>query len=111
MTNQKFNPVRDYLVRQTLEDIRRTKRSAPTQKQPAVTLQVREMVGEMPPTLIGLRNKALLLLGFAGALRRSELVALDVEDLALCKEGLVITIRKGKTDQHGNGRKVGVCFG
>src|SRR5262249_12837627 len=54
---------------------------------------------------------ALLLLGFAGALRRSELVALDVEDVALCDEGLVLTIRRGKTDQRGYGRKVGIHHG
>jgi site-specific recombinase XerD len=69
------------------------------------------MVGEIPPTLHGLRDKALLLLGFSGALRRSELVGIDVEDLALCKEGLVVTIRTSKTDQYSYGRKIGVCFG
>lgn len=111
MSNQEANPVRDFAVKQTLEGIKRTKRTAPTQKQPTVTLQIREMVGEIPPTLLGLRDRALLLICFAGAMRRSEVVALDIEDLALCKEGLVITIRRGKTDQHGEGRKVGICFG
>jgi len=42
-------------------------------------------------------------LGFAAGLRRSELVALDVEDLALSEEGLAIKIRKSKTDQTGRG--------
>jgi site-specific recombinase XerD len=48
-----------------------------------------------------LRDRALLLLGFAGVFRRSELVALDVADLAECDEGLRIYIRRGKTDQEG----------
>ena len=51
-------------------------------------------------TLAGLRDRALLLLGFAAALRRSELVALDVEDLDFdLARGLTVTIRKSKTDQ------------
>jgi site-specific recombinase XerD len=110
-SQQKTNPVKDFKVRQILEGIKRKKKCAPTQKQPTVTLHIKEMVGEIPPTLQGLRDKALLLLGFSGALRRSELVGIDVEDLALCKEGLVVTIRKSKTDQYSFGRKVGVCFG
>lgn len=56
-------------------------------------------------SLRGVRNRALLLLGFAGAFRRSELVALNVEDLEETPEGLLITIRRGKTDQEGVGRK------
>ena len=110
-SQQKTNPVKDFKVRQILEGIKRKKKCAPTQKHPTVTLHIKEMVGEIPPTLQGLRDKALLLLGFSGALRRSELVGIDVEDLALCKEGLVVTIRTSKTDQYSFGRKVGVCFG
>jgi site-specific recombinase XerD len=110
-SQQKTNPVKDFKVKQLVEGIKRKKKCAPTQKQPTVTLHIKEMVGEIPPTLQGLRDKALLLLGFSGALRRSELVGIDVEDLALCKEGLVVTIRKSKTDQYSFGRKVGVCFG
>jgi site-specific recombinase XerD len=110
-SQQATNPVRDFKVRQLLEGIKRKKKCAPTQKQPTVTLHIKEMVGEIPPTLQGLRDKALLLLGFSGALRRSELVGIDVEDLALCKEGLVVTVQKSKTDQYSYGRKVGVCFG
>ncbi len=49
-----------------------------------------------------------LLLGFAGAFRRSELVALDVADIEVVTEGLLITIRRSKTDQEGQGRKVAI---
>jgi integrase len=62
-------------------------------------------------TLAGLRNRSLLLLGFAGALRRSELASLDVEDLDFTPSGLVVTLRRSKTDQEGQGRKVGVPYG
>lgn len=50
------------------------------------------------------RDRALLLLGFAAALRRSELVALDLRDLQWSAEGLLVTVRRGKTDQVGAGQ-------
>ncbi len=62
-------------------------------------------------TLAGLRDRALLLLGFAAALRRSELVALDVEDLEFdTARGLKLTIRKSKTDQQQAGAQVAVPY-
>jgi site-specific recombinase XerD len=65
----------------------------------------------MPPSLRGLRDRALLVLGFAGALRRSELVALDVEDLEETAEGLLVRIRRSKTDQEGAGDFVSIPHG
>src|SRR5205085_4908053 len=53
----------------------------------------------------------LLLVGFAGAFRRSELVDLDVGDLEDRHEGLVVTIRRSKTDQDAAGRQVGLPYG
>jgi integrase len=61
--------------------------------------------------LIGLRDRALILLGFAGAFRRSELVGLDLGDCAFGKDGLTITLRRSKTDQDGEGRRIGIPFG
>src|SRR5581483_10140156 len=60
---------------------------------------------------LGTRDRALLLVGFAGALRRSELVSLDVTDLEHRDEGLVVMIRRSKTDQEGAGRPVGLPYG
>lgn len=54
------------------------------------------------------RNRALLLFGFAGGFRRSELVALDVSDLELSAEGARVLIRRSKTDQAGEGAQIGV---
>jgi site-specific recombinase XerD len=59
----------------------------------------------------GIRDRALLLLGFAAALRRSELVALDVQDLSFVSEGVVVRLRRSKTDQEGGGRKIAVPYG
>ena len=64
-----------------------------------------------PQTLAGHRDKAILLVGFCGAFRRSDLVNLDVEDLAKADEGLVLMVRKGKTDQKREGRKIGIPYG
>ncbi len=59
----------------------------------------------------GLRDRAILLLGFAGAFRRSELVALDVADLEFCDGGLRVTVRKSKTDQEGLGATIAIVPG
>ena len=59
----------------------------------------------------GLRDRALLLLGFAAALRRSELVGLDVEHLERVREGLVVNLVRSKTDQEGGGRRIAVPYG
>ena len=54
-------------------------------------------------TLGGKRDRALLALGWCGAFRRSELVALDVSDIAFTEDGIVATVRRSKTDQGGEG--------
>jgi hypothetical protein len=61
--------------------------------------------------LIGARDRALILLGFAGAFRRSELVRLNVEDCAFGKDGLTVTLWLSKIDQDGAGRKIGIPCG
>jgi integrase len=61
--------------------------------------------------LPGLRDRALLLTCFAGGLRRSELVALDVEDLAITQDGLKLRIRRSKSDQEGEGAEVLITWG
>src|SRR5262245_32549258 len=98
-------------VRLVWQGIRREKGVAQDHKKPALTKHIRLMVERLPYSLLGTRDRALLLLGFAGAMRRSELVSLDVADLAQADEGLVVMIRKSKTDQVRAGRKVGIPYG
>jgi site-specific recombinase XerC len=62
----------------------------------------------MRTDLVGLRDRALLLIGFSGAFRRSELVALDVADVEVGEDGITVTLRRSKPDQEGPGRKVGI---
>jgi hypothetical protein len=64
------------------------------------------MLAALTDTLTGIRDWALLLIGFAGARRRSEPVAPDVEDVAFVSEGIVLMIRRSKTDQEASGAKV-----
>jgi len=67
-----------------------------------------ETVAAFLAFLKGLRDRALLLLGFAGAFRRSELVALDVADLEETEEGMRVAIRRSKTDQEGKGEIIAI---
>lgn len=85
--------------------------TAPRVKAPATTVEIRAMVETLPDGLLGIRDRALILLGFAGAFRRSELVGLDVADQDVTRDGAVVTLRRSKTDQEGQGRKVGIPYG
>ena len=91
--------------------IRRTHGVRQQGKAPVLVENPRVMVGNLRPGLIGIRDRALLLVGFAGAFRRSELVALDAADVQFTSDGLVVRLRRSKTDQEGEGRKVGIPYG
>ena len=69
------------------------------------------MIAAMPDGLLGVRDRALLLVGFMGAFRRSELVGLDWGDCTFTREGVVLKLRRSKTDQEGLGRKVAIPAG
>src|SRR5262249_10390340 len=81
------------------------------QKAPTLTDDIRAMVDATDAGRIGARDRALILLGFAGAFRRSELTGLEVEDCAFSRDGLTVTLRRSKTDQQGVGRKIGIPYG
>lgn len=105
------SPTKAAQVKLVWAGIRREKGIAESHVKPVLTRHVRAMVSRLPDSLLGIRDRALILIGFAGAMRRSELVGLDVTDLAIADEGLVVHIRKSKTDQLGAGRKVGIPHG
>jgi integrase len=98
-------------VSETLKGIRRTLGTAQQTKAPLLTADVRRMVEALPDNLAGCRDRALLLLGFAGGFRRSELAALDVGDVLHIEDGLVVKLRRSKTDPEGKGRDVGIPYG
>jgi integrase len=82
----------------------------PAQKEALTLGNLRRMLDALPADLRGVRNRAILLLGFAGAFRRSELASLDVRDLTFSAEGLRVLLRRSKTDQEGAGRGIGIPF-
>ena len=95
----------------TMRGFRRTVGTAEAKKAPATAGVVVDMLAHVPDSLTGKRDRALLLLGLACALPRSELVALQVADLEQSSDGLRVTIRRSKTDQEGRGHTVGVPAG
>jgi site-specific recombinase XerD len=104
-------PTHDTVVVNTMKGIRRMMGTAAAQKAAMLIEDIRAMVEAADVGAIGLRDRALILLGFAGAFRRSELVGLDVDDCVFSKEGLTVRLRRSKTDQEGTGRKVGIPYG
>ena len=98
--------MRQAVVSETLKGIRRTYGIAQTVKRPLLTADLRRIVSGLPSDLQGARDRALLLVGFAGGFRRSELAALEVRDLAFTAEGVAVTLRRSKGDQEGQGREV-----
>jgi integrase len=102
------SPVMDSLVKRTMQGIRRTVGT----KQRQVTALVKDDLLEMmvhverQRPMKAARDKALLLVGFSGAFRRSELVALRYEDITCFESGVELMIRRSKTDQEGAGRTV-----
>jgi site-specific recombinase XerD len=98
-------------VSETLKGIRRTLGTAQQTKAPLLTADVRRMLEALPESLAGRRDRALLLLGFAGGFRRSELAALDVGDVQPTEDGLVVKLRRSETDPEGKGRDVGIPHG
>ena len=106
---QLTSPTNTEVVKATLRGIRRTHGSAQRQVAPALTQDVLSMVAGLVGTK-GIRDKALLLIGFAGAFRRSELVSLTVADIQSAQQGLIVHLTRSKTDQTGNGRQVAIPF-
>jgi site-specific recombinase XerD len=105
------SPTHTAKVRATWQGIRRELGTAPKQKKAASIEIIKAMCQTIPDTLLGHRNRALLLIGFASGSRRSELVSLDVEDVEFSDEGVLLHIRRSKTDQEGRRRKVGIKYG
>jgi site-specific recombinase XerD len=105
------NPVEEKLVRTVMAGIRRLKGAAQKGKDPLSPELLRRMLAGAPDNLRCARDRALLLVGFAGALRRSELIELRYEDVQITSDGLVVTIAKSKTDQEREGQTVGIPYG
>ena len=105
------SPVATALVQTVFRGIQRKIGTKPEAKKPILLDDLRAMLAALPNNLAGLRDKALLLVGFAGAFRRSELVNIDVEDLATVPEGFIVHVQCSKTDPYHLGRNLGIPYG
>jgi site-specific recombinase XerD len=103
--------LRHAAVAEVLAGIRRSKGTMAASKSPLMVEDLRRIIGALPTNTIGTRDVSLLLFGYSGGFRRSELAALAVEDVEDTTEGVTITIRRGKADQEGAGRTVGIPYG
>ena len=97
------SPTESKEVKLVWQGIRRTKGVKQEVKLPIMTDDLRKAFVSFRKDLKGLRDRSLLLLGYTGAFRRSELVSLDVSDLQFVPEGITVTLRHSKTDQEGEG--------
>jgi site-specific recombinase XerD len=102
------SPTRSTLVRALLRDIRQTHGTATRGKEPLLIPELKRVIAALPKNLLGFRDRALLLVGFAGALRRSELAALKIEDLSWRDDGITVCMRCTIPD---GGRELRIPFG
>lgn len=105
------NPCQSEVVRATLRGIKRVKGTAQDQARPLLREDLFPILDAMGDDARALRDRALLLIGWAGGFRSSELVGLDWSDVEEVREELVLHLRRSKTDQLGQGRKIGVPLG
>jgi site-specific recombinase XerD len=99
------------LIVETMKGIRNTHGAPQTAKAPILLEDLQGMVKQLGDNLQGKRDRALLLLGFTGAFRRSELVGLQVNDMKVTKEGIEVFLRKSKTDQTSKGCVLPIPYG
>jgi integrase len=95
-------------IRETLRGIGRKHGSASRRSAALTTTEVKKLIKVCGDDLAGVRDRALFLLGFAAALRRSELVRLDVEHVASTETGLKLRIERSKTDGAGEGAEIAI---
>lgn len=104
-----WSPTTSRRVGLVVDGLQRQFGTRPTRKKAADDEVMRAVLNTIDgTTLAGLRDRALLLLGFAGAFRRSALCALHVDDLTFTKVGVDVVIRRGKEDPKGKGRVLGI---
>lgn len=105
------DPTRHPLVHDVLDGIKRELGVLQRGKTPLLLRDIQRMIEGCDDAITGVRDRAILLLGFSGAFRRSELAALGVESLSFPGEGLVVFLARSKTDQEGQGVKKAIPYG
>ena len=102
------------VIIENLMGIKRKKGSIQIGKKPILINHLKKIINVIDNQKIEkikkLRNRTLILIGFGGGFRRTELISIDYEDLDFVEEGLKITLRKSKTDQFGEGLVKGIPY-
>ena len=113
----KPSPTNHPLVRSTLKGLARLKGYSSRRVEALREFHIEAMLQACPDTLIGKRDAAVIAIGFAGALRRSEICRLLVDDVEFLdpeeddEDRMWLTIRQSKTDQQGKGQRVAILDG
>ena len=102
------NPTSSELVKSVLRGLKRVKGTAQRQAKPLLKEDLLLALDATGEGLRDIRDRALLLIGFAGGFRRSELVGLTCGDVERVRQGIILTLRRSKTDQMAEGRKIGL---
>ena len=105
------NPCRSEIVRATMRGIKRVNGTVQDQARPLLREDLFILLNALGDDPRAKRDRALLLIGWAGGFRSSELVGLDLPDIEEVREGLALHLRRSKTDQTGQGRKIGIPLG
>lgn len=105
------NPASDFTVSQIMRSIKRKHGTAQHGKAAITVPILRQMLSFIGDRMVDARNRALLLIGFSGALRRSELVSIKTEDITRHPSGITILIPKSKADQNGHGQRIAIEYG
>ena len=102
------------IIVENLMGIKRRKGTIQKGKKPILINNLKKLIDvidkEQIEDINKLRDKSILLIGFAGGFRRNEIVSLDKEDLEFVFEGLKITVKRSKTDQFGEGLIKGIPY-
>ena len=101
------------IIRENLLGIKRAKGTHQKSKKPILINNLKQIINAIDQDVNSknnVKNKALLLLGFAGGFRRSELVSLEYDDLEFVQEGMKVFVKRSKTDQSGEGMTKGIPY-
>ncbi len=105
------SPTKDVRVREMLTGMKRTLMQSPNKKKALRSEHIRKIMSEcVPDSTIGKRDRALLLVGFTAALRRSEIEELNINDIEFVPDGAIVHIKHSKTDKLASGARIGISF-
>jgi integrase len=105
------SPTKNEKIATILSGIKRSKQTAPKKASSINFTIIKKMIAQCDGTIMGVRDAAILSLGWSSAMRRSELCNLKIGDLSFEDRGLLIDIHRSKTDQEGKGCKIAIPFG